>query len=190
MSSEPAWALTDEALVLVLHAESDMTRATATSGSELFRGPPRRDMLTAARLDVLWLRESAVLRLVSTVEAYTDAASRRCTDLKGLQPPAKPPFSWDQRIKHYSSTHAIDLTTCAGWREVQAGVNLRNCLAHGLGALTPYLLADPDIGQQMLSIHVDVHSGRMHSRTTTVPLLGAACREYVLDLESQLLGTL
>ena len=132
---EPAWALTDEALVLILHAESDMARTAA--GSEVFPAPVARGRLTAARNDRQWSRESAILRLISTIEAYTDAASNRWLEVKGLQAPAKPPFSWPQRVKHYAVTHTIDLTKCAGWDKVDAGINLRNCLAHGLGALTP-----------------------------------------------------
>lgn len=186
-STEPAWTLTDEALALILHAESDIARQVA--GLEPSTATFGRGRLTAARGDVQRSRESAVLRLISTIEAYTDAASNHWLLMKGMHLPAKPPLSWPQRIKHFADKHKLDLTNCAGWNAVDAGINLRNCLAHGLGVLTPYLLADPDVAQRMRAIHVDVHGGRMHPRPTTVPLLAGAARNYVVDLESNLIAS-
>jgi hypothetical protein len=183
---DPSWTLTDDALVLILHAEND-TPENVPTGQALTG--MRLGQLGGTRTDELWRRETAVLRLISTVEAYTDAASKLFFTKKSLSRP-KLPFSWPGRIKYYKEEHAIDLKACDGWGEVEAGIDLRNCLAHGLGNLTEVLLSEKFLGKRMDLIDVSVGGNRMHSTVETVPKLASGCRCLVLDIERELVGRL
>jgi len=183
---DPSWALTDDALVLILHAENDITKNLQTSQTT---SGMRLGQLGGTRADELWRQETAVLRLISTVEAYTDAASKfyftkKCSTLP------KMPFTWPDRIKYYKNKHAIDLEKCDGWGQVKAGIDLRNCLAHGLGNLTEILLSEESLGSRMKLIDVSVGGNRMHSTMQTVPKLASGCRHLVLDIEEKLVSQL
>ncbi|MET7461086.1 hypothetical protein [Nonomuraea sp. NPDC005501] len=183
---EPSWSLTDDALVLILHAENDINETMSThrplSGMRI-------GQLGGTMADESWLRETAILRLISTVEAYTNAASEMFFTMKSL-PPAKTPFTWPQRIKHYKNQHSIDLEARDGWDQVKAGIDLRNCLAHGLGNLTELLLSEVALGVRMKHINVSVSGNRMHPTVTTVSKLAAGCRRFVLDIEQELITLL
>jgi hypothetical protein len=183
---DPAWSLTDDALILILHAEHDIVGDEPTS-----RANPkmRLGQLGGAKADELWRRETAVLRLISTVEAYTEAASKYFFSKKSLATP-KPPLTWRSRIKYYKDEHSIDLETCDGWAEVEPGIDLRNCLAHGLGNLTDLLLSESHLGKRMESIDVIVGGNRMHTTRSTVPKLASGCRRFVLAIEGQLVAHL
>ncbi|MFJ8963650.1 hypothetical protein ACIRG5_30100 [Lentzea sp. NPDC102401] len=134
-------------------------------------------------------RETAVLRLISTVEAYTNTASEFFFTSHGLPVP-KPPFTWPTRIRHYANEHSIDLTAFASWNQVKAGIDLRNCLAHGLGNLTDLLMADQALGSQMKHIDVNIGGNRMHTTMATIPKLATGCRHFVLYLEEKLVAQL
>lgn len=183
---DPTWSLTDDALVLILHAEHDIT------AQAIGRRRPvgmRLGHLGGAAVDVQWQIETAVLRLVSTVEAYVNAVSEHFLTMKS-QPMPKPPFTWPQRVDYYTTVHAIDLKACAGWDFVGAGISLRNCVAHGLGNLTDLLLHDKDLGKKVGAIDVLVSGNRMHCTPTTVPQLASGCRALVLDVERRLVAQL
>lgn len=179
----PSWSLTDDALTLILHAANDIVENVSTDRSHA--AGLRVGQLGGTKTDELWRRETAVLRLVSTVEAYTDAASKLFFTKKSLPSP-KSPFTWPERLKRYKNEHAIDLKACDGWGEVEAGINLRNCLLHGLGNLTEVLLAEEFLGKRMKSIDVSVGGNRMRSTVDTVPKLASGCRRLVLDIEKEL----
>lgn len=183
---DPSWSLTDDALVLILHAENDIAEKVPT---HLFSIGMRPGKLGGTVTDESWLRETATLRLISTVEAYTNAASEFFFTKKMLPLP-KSPFTWPQRVKHYKDEHSIDLEVRNGWEQVQAGIDLRNCLVHGLGNLTELLLSDVALGNRMKHIDVGVGGNRMHPTITTVPKLAAGCRSFVLDIERQLIAML
>jgi hypothetical protein len=183
---DPSWSLTDDALVLILHAENDISEKVSTDRSLTGMRPGQ---LGGTMADELWLRETAVLRLISTVEAYTNAASALFFTKKSLTSP-EPPLTWPQRIKHYKKKHTIDLEARDGWHQVQAGIDLRNCLAHGLGNLTELLLCKEELGVGMEHIDVSVSGNRMHPTMTTVPKLAAGCRSFVLAIEQKLVALL
>jgi len=183
---DPSWSLTDDALVLILHAESDINEQVPTDRSPIGMRPGQ---LGGTMTDELWLRETAVLRLISTVEAYTNAASELFITKKSLPLP-KSPFTWPQRVKHYLNEHAIDLEARDGWDQVEAGIDLRNCLAPGLGNLTELLLSEETLGNRMKHIDVSVGGNRMHLTMATVPKLAEGCRSFVLDVEKELIARL
>lgn len=183
---DPAWSLTDAALVLILHAENDITEKVPTERRLTGRRPAK---LGGTITDQALRRETAVLRLISTVEAYANDASELYFTKKSLPSPSAP-FSWPKRVDHYNKQHAIDLKACDGWEQVDAGIALRNCLAHGLGNLTQLLLAKQGLGNRMKHIDVSVGGGRMHTTMTTVPKLASGCRRFVLEVEAKLVALL
>lgn len=184
----PSWNLTDNALALILHAEHGMSRKILESNTPHISGL-RRGYLADTAINDLWQQEAAVLRIISTVEAYTDAASEEFFAKRGSLAP-KTPMTWKARAKHYTNHHQIDLHACDGWPEVDAGVALRNCLAHGLGNLTQLLMSEGSLGMKMLLIDVTVGGNRMHTTDATVPKLASACRRFVMDVERKLVALL
>jgi hypothetical protein len=183
---DPSWSLTDDALTLILHAENDIAESTRLGHS---RPWTRLGQLGGPQADELWRLETAILRMVSTVEAYTDAASKYYFNVLSLPLPEMPP-SWPGRKKYYKKEHSIDLEACTAWGQVSAGINLRNCLAHGLGNLTEKLIKEESLGKQMAVIDVTVSGNRMHTAVGTVPQLASGCRRFILDLESRLVRKL
>lgn len=132
-----------------------------------------------------WRRETAVLRLIAAVEAYTNSASAFLFAQQVLPAP-KEPFTWPQRKVYFKKNHTIELIMLSGWDEVEAGIDLRNCLAHGLGNLTELLVTEKELGTRMRRISVNVGGNRLHTTVETVPILADACQEYVLALEREL----
>jgi hypothetical protein len=183
---DPAWSLTDDALALILHAEHDITEKASSNRTLVGM---RLGQLGGTMTDELWRRETAVLRLISAVEAYTNAASELFCTKQSLALP-KAPFTWPARVRHYKNEHAIDLEACDGWGQVKAGIDLRNCLAHGLGNLTEILLTEESLGNRMKHIDVSVGGNRMHLTMATVPKLASGCRRFVLDIEKKLVARL
>lgn len=198
--STPRFALTDDALRLLLHAERSIAVTkiypSARSTNSLTSISNRR-RLHGSTVDVEWRRETAILRLVSTVEAFIDAAStsqmsRRVepnglTIEKLLEDFAKDSsMSWNKRCQTYSRYHGFGLEQCDGWKELNAGIDVRNCLAHGLGGLTPHLRRKKNLHQVVQVLDVSVGGNRMHLTPKTVPLLGDVCRRFVTSVDSKL----
>jgi hypothetical protein len=182
-SVDPRWSITDDALSLILHAQSGLSEAESASNQDAVL--MRVGKLGGEMASTLVRRETAVLRLISTVEAYANAASEFFLLSRGLPVP-KMPFTWPIRVKHYANVHSIDFEACASWKHVAAGIDLRNCLAHGLGNLTDTLMTDQELGSQMKHIDVSIGGNRMHTTRATVPKLSKGCRHFVLWLEERL----
>jgi len=185
-NSDPAWRLTDEALTLILHAENDII--SQAQEINYYSEPSQASRLGGTFSGESWRREVAVMRLIAAVEAFTDAASEHYFRVKCLPQP-KQPFTWPARVKHYQREHSIDLKTCAGGDALFAGVDLRNCVAHGLGRLTDLLLHDSRLGERGKHISVNVAGNRMQTTHETVPLLAEGCRAFVLDVEGKLVSS-
>lgn len=184
---DPSWSLTDDALTLILHAENDIVENNLVDQLVADARPGQLGGTVASKS---WQRETAILRLVSTVEAYTNSASELFHAKKSLPLP-KLPLKWrPDRIKYYKKVHGIELELRDGWESVDAGIDLRNCLAHGLGNLTPLLLSDPMLTVRAKNIDVTVSGNRMYYTATTVPKLARGCRSFVLDIERQLVASL
>lgn len=137
----------------------------------------------------LWRKDAAILRLVSAVEAFTNAASDYWFEQVRMPPPSAP-FTWPARVKHYRREHNIDLSALPAWKQVEAGVDLRNCLAHGLGQLTPQLARDERIVARMKSIDVVVAGSMMRLGPETVSKLTTACVAFVRAVEAELVSSL
>jgi hypothetical protein len=91
--------------------------------------------------------ESTYLRLISIVEAYVDSM---CSDLFRRPQVAQVPMfraliaaaearastNWEERKSAFSEYHRVSLGSCERWSELDAGIDIRNAIAHGLGTLT------------------------------------------------------
>lgn len=91
--------------------------------------------------------ESTYLRLIGIVEAYIDSMCsnlfrRQLVDeapmLRALITAAEAQAStnWKERKSAFSDYHGVSLGSCARWSELDAGIDIRNAIAHGLGTLT------------------------------------------------------
>jgi hypothetical protein len=127
--------------------------------------------------------EAAMLRLVSIIEAYVDAVSMFRMGLvvdgshvlvaKMLEDfEVGSSSTWRQRHDSYEGYHKFSLRSRAGWDVVSASIEVRNCLAHGLGNLTAQQRGKTALPATVGRIGVTVGSNRMHFSTLRSPLLG------------------
>lgn len=190
----PRLALTEAAIRLVRHAATDIPTQAAVA---LPPGRVLRNALGASTDPRDWLMEAALLRLVSIIEAYVDAVSmfrmglvvdsshvlvaRMLEDFE-----VGSSSTWQQRHDSYTAYHKFSLKSRAGWDVVSAGIEVRNCLAHGLGNLTAKQRTKTGLPTAVSRINVTVGSNRMHLSATTVPTLGRGCDDFVRDVDRDL----
>jgi len=136
-------ALTEEAQQLLAATYADFDRATPARriGRMVGSGPLGAYDSNRVRC------ESAYLRLISIVEAYVDSL---CSELFRQQTSHQGPMfralvaaaearastNWDERKTAFNDYHSVSLSSCSRWSEVDAGIYVRNAIAHGLGSLT------------------------------------------------------
>lgn len=188
----PRLALTEAAVRLVRHAAVDIPNQGA-----LARPPGRvlRNALGASTDPGVWLMEAALLRLISIIEAYVDAVSMFRMGLvvdssqvlvaKMLEDfEVGSSSTWQQRHDSYENYHKFSLRSRAGWGVVSAGIEVRNCLAHGLGNLTAQQRGKTGLPATVAQIGVTVGSNRMHLGGTTISTIGRGCNDFVRDVDS------
>jgi hypothetical protein len=194
MSSSPAphLALSDAALTLIRHAEVDMAERA------LPEGPPARiltNALGASTDPAVWRREAAVIRLISVIEAYVDAVSMhrmaRLVDSSGsLVALLVQDFetassgSWQNRHDTYLSYHGLSLRSLSGWQAIKAGIEVRNCLLHGLGSLTAKQRGQTKLAASLRPIDVTIGANRMHLSILTVSKIAEGSDRFVADLDA------
>jgi hypothetical protein len=190
----PQLALTEAALGLIRHASTDIPATTAA-------GPRAGRRLTnsmgASTDPGVWLQETALLRLVSIIEAYVDAVSMH---RMGTVVDAKPTLvalmlrdfeltssnAWQDRHDAYETYHGFSLRSRVGWAPIKAGIEVRNCLLHGLGSLTAKQRGQTKLPSVIKIIDVSIGTNRMHLSTPTVPKLGAGCDAFVRHVDSSI----
>lgn len=95
-------------------------------------------------------RQATMQRLVAIIEAFV--ADGLVSRSESHAPPPRSPIlddiytraedaaigSWPKLQEHYRRWFGIRLnqTACPTWRQIEAMINARNCIAHGVGALT------------------------------------------------------
>lgn len=139
------FAVTEEALRLLRATHADFTRLpTAAPRGRLHAGTTT----ALGPYDFGQVRaQSEYLRLVSIVEAFVDTCCNHLFDLKtqshdlfvhNLTAAAADQAyqSWDAREKAFATYHNVRLRSCTRYNEVEAAVQVRNAIAHGLGSLT------------------------------------------------------
>lgn len=187
-------ALSEAAVALIRHAAVDIPGATGSSG------PTRRILTNAMGVSTdpeIWLRETAVVRLVSVIEAYVDAVSMHRMDTlvdsrESLVSLLLQDFelassgSWQDRHDAYLYYHAVSLRSLSGWDAVKAGIEVRNCLLHGLGNLTAKQRGQTKLASSVKSIDVAIGANRMHLGLSTVQKVGAGCDRFVRCLDGRM----
>lgn len=135
-------------------------------------------------------RESAVVRLVSVAEAFLDARSLELmeADVPGVHQKValmlnefeqSSTISWKARKDAYKSYHKLDLSACAAVQKVDAAVQVRNSVVHGLGWLTARQRDKRGLRQVVELVGAKLSGGRIETTPDTVRLTYEACRQLV-----------
>jgi hypothetical protein len=140
--------------------------------------------------------QAAYLRMVSIVEAYTDVMMdalfqkavptrdeliNRLVEDRVLQSSA----NWTERKDTYEVYHGISLGLCPVWSKLDAGIEVRNVIAHGLGILTPLQRTKRGIVGQLSAVKVAIESGRILLARESLDECINFCRIYVQWLDQQ-----
>ena len=190
----PKLALTGTALALINHAATDIP--TAATGHRR----PGRVLTTASGHSTDprdWLRETALLRLISVIEAYVDAVSMHRMGLvvdqrQTLVALMMSDFelsssgTWQDRHNSYERYHGFTLRSRNGWGDVNAGIEVRNCLMHGMGALTAKQRSQTKLATIVRTLDVSIGSNRMYLSAVTVAKLAGGCQEFVQHVDSSI----
>lgn len=187
-------ALSETALALINHAAIDIP--TAVAGYKR----PGRVLATSSGHSTDpkdWLRETALLRLISVIEAYVDAVSMHRMGLVIDQRQTLVALlvrdfelassgTWQDRHDSYDNYHGFTLRSRHGWGEVNAGIEVRNCLMHGMGALTAKQRSQTKLATVVRTLEVSIGSNRMYLSAATVTKLASGCREFVRHVDSSI----
>lgn len=134
-------------------------------------------------------RQGCFLRLVSIVEAYVDVVAqslfeenlptehdlvRRLVEDAGLRASS----TWSERKDSFVKYHGIRLTKFARWTELDAGIEVRNSIAHGLGKLTPRQRGS-NAQSKMAKIDVAVQDGSVIVSDASLARCRDVCIEFV-----------
>jgi hypothetical protein len=181
----PRHALTEEALSLLVQSRSSLSWNSAPPDPTV-QGKRRRRVEENRRLE----SQTRLLRLVSVTEAYIDAMSVwRVSSYVDLNNPTQAQLlegweltsttNWSERCKAYQRYHSIQLQACPAYQEVQAAVQLRNSITHGLGRITPRQRTKTRLSTEALLVDATVDDGRVHLGENTIAIAATACRFLV-----------
>lgn len=190
----PQLGLTEAALGLIHHATTDIPQSASLLRPH---GRIRLNSMGASTDPTVWLQETALLRLVSIIEAYVDAVSMH---RMGAVIDAKPALialmlrdfeltssnAWQDRHDAFETYHRFSLRSRNGWAPINAGIEVRNCLLHGLGGLTAKQRDQTKLPSVIKIIDVAIGSNRMHLSSATVSKLGAGCEAFVDHVDSSI----
>ncbi len=186
-------ALTEEALALLAVTYADFAQLD----------PPRQQ---AGRIDFVGslgaydfgrIRlESTYLRLISIVEAYVDSMCsnlfrRHLVDqvpvLRALITAAETQASinWKERKSAFSDYHGVSLGSCKRWSELDAGIDIRNTIAHGLGTLTKRQRNDKS-RNKMKTVGAVIVDDRLMLNDNALERCLVFTREFVKSVDSKL----
>jgi len=190
----PRYGVSEDALRLILHAKNEI--ASAPQGART-QGRVVSSYSSQGLTPARWLSETAFLRLVSIVEAYVDLISMsRISRTVDLTTPLMPLLvadfeiastaNWEERFKAFERYHGLAIKSLAGWEMVAAGIEVRNCLAHGLGQLTARQRTKTSLAAKVSIVDVAVASNQMHLSATSVTKLADACVNFVQALDSRI----
>lgn len=187
----PKLALSETAATLIRHAVNDILSASVGTVR------PGRVLMTASGHSTDprdWLRETALLRMIAVIEAYVDAVSmhrmgkvvdRRQTLVSLLIGDFELASSgtWQERHDSFDRYHGFTLKSRDGWGSISAGIDVRNCLMHGMGTLTAKQRKQTRLASALREIDVSVGSNRMYLSAVTVPKLAKACEAFVAHVD-------
>lgn len=192
MTPPLSFAISDSAISLIAHAQSEI----ATHPHPTVRvGRITTNGFGASTTPEQWLRETAILRIVSVIEAFVDALSMhrmgKLVDsgdvvvarmLREFE--LSSTTSWQNRHDSYKTYHGVSLKSLSGWQAVIAGIEVRNCIAHGLGNLTAQQRSKSGLATTVKPLDVIVGGNRMHANDRTVPTLARESRRFVSAVDA------
>jgi hypothetical protein len=190
----PKMALTETALALIHHAEHDIPSAATVSP----RAGRARTTSAGYSTDPRdWLRETALLRLMSIIEAYVDAVSmhrmgkvldqrQMLVSLMVGDFELASSGTWQDRHDSYERYHGFTLRSRDRWEAINAGIEVRNCLMHGMGNLTAKQRTQTKLATVVKVLEVTIGSNRMYMSAATVPKLADACTAFVKHVDGSI----
>lgn len=141
-------------------------------------------------------RQSCFLRMISVVEAYvdtvcaalfrektptTDELVRRLVESAELRAST----TWQERKEAYAKYHDISLGGLSRWSELDAGIAVRNAIAHGLGQLTPQQRTTAT-AQKMTQLGVTLRDGGVFITDTNLQRCRDVCIAFIHSLDNVL----
>lgn len=188
MFTQARYQISESALVAIL--ESQQIYSSVSAGSRARR-------VAREQKSQMTLQESGILRVVSITEAFMDGLSRQTLipnidERNQFQAAIFEQFeinssaNWPSRLTVYKDKHGIKWKDCPGHRQFDAAIQLRNCIAHGLGQLTPRQQRDSGLGKQMSLVDVRVGGARMHISNSTLPLVSGLCSSLIRHIDQQI----
>ena len=138
-------------------------------------------------------RQGCFLRLISVVEAYLDIVSaalfrenaptthdlvRRLVESTERRASA----TWQDRREAFETYHHIRLGELARWSELDAGIEVRNAIAHGLGQLTPRQ-RNGTAARKISQIGVGLSDGRILVTDDSLRRCRDVCVDFIRSLD-------
>lgn len=138
-------------------------------------------------------RQGCLLRLISVVEAYIDTLSSalfretvptsdelvlRLVDSAQLLAST----SWSERHSAFENYHGIKLRKLDRWSELDAGIEVRNAIAHGLGWLTRRQRTKSITGK-LSQLGIIVRDGGIVITESSLKNCRDACVDFVNSLD-------
>jgi len=138
----------------------------------------------------------ALVRMVSIVESYIDSMALAIVEARvdsGVATQAllladwevSSTSSWDKRSSSFFKHLGVRLSDCAGHPELKAAIEIRNSIAHALGALTARQRSDSRLAIQLALIGATVGGGAIHLGANTLRLTCDACVALVCDVDAR-----
>jgi hypothetical protein len=188
------FAVTEEALKLLHLTYADFaklplptTRGRVRAAPNAVLGPYDFEQVRA---------QSAYLRIVSIVEAFTDST---CADLfavktRGLENFVallaeaaldKATATWEERKNAMLRYHNVSLGTCTRFSDVMAAVAARNAIAHGLGGLTRRQRSRKD-RDKIMSVGIALRDRHLNIDTAALDRCVQFCSAFVHDVDTKI----
>lgn len=186
--------LTEEAVRLVQNTHVEYSDLCSLVPSNTGRMGLRSKGRLGVSGGVATLRQSCWLRLVTIVEAYLDILSvdvfhERVRDpdeitLKLVSAMAiSGSRTWTDRKAVFKDYHGVLLTAAQGWPEINAAIEVRNSIAHGLGRLTP-TQSRSRAAARMASAGVSVVEGTVDIREDALNALTISCVGFLKSVDT------
>lgn len=185
--------LTEEALRLVRMTHADFSRSGLASGPLAGRHTRHGALGHYNFREVR--AQSHYLRMISIVEAYIDTLSGQLFDAKTASldefykkladdAGTKASSGWGDRKDGFKRFHGIALGLRDGWDVIDASIQVRNAVAHGLGGLTTRQ-RNAVTRAKIAKAGVSVSDNRILISQEALNKCFEACVAFILDVDTQ-----